>query len=158
MVQIDLSATDLVEVGVKVPRERLADFYAWYSRWLEDPEAELALSTTAEPLRAWDPAQDLDLAVSAWNGLSQRAQALFSTLIENPDRRYWAEQLALLNGIPHGKYGIAGSLAWPGRRMRKLGRPLPIESEHDDRGGSVYWMAPSLARLFADARRTADGG
>jgi Family of unknown function (DUF6416) len=143
--------SELQDVSVKVPADRLADFYQWFGRWLAASDPVMA----GDPvIVAWDPKQDLHLAADAWNRFPDRAQSVLSTLIDNPDRRFWGEQLAELHEIPHGRAGLAGSLAWPGRILRGMGRPLPIESEPDSRGGSTYWMTPALARLFGQARAT----
>lgn len=89
----------------------------------------------------------------------RHARLILSTLIETQIHRYWADHFRETHAIANGRYGIAGSMAWPwtwpGRILRRRSRPLPLESEPDEpdeRGGSVYWMRPSVAGLFAGAR------
>jgi len=144
--------SDFQDISVKVPIDRLAEFYEWFGTWLASPEVSPRVHEIAARRYPWNPTEDLELAVRAWIVFPERARLLLSTLIDNPDRRYWGERLAEMHNIPNGRYGVAGSLAWPGRTLRKLGRPLPIESEPDDRGGSAYWMTPAMARLFNEAR------
>lgn len=149
---------ELQDVSVKVPTDRLAEFYEWFGRWMREPDDRGGAAPAAravEPL-SWDPENDRDLAVTAWQSFPQRARLVLGTLIDHPDRRYSGDELAALHEIPHGKYGVAGSLAWPGRRLRKLGRALPLEVAENPDGGSHYWMSPRMARLWADARRAAE--
>lgn len=142
----------LQDVSVKVPADRLAEFYEGFGRWMRQPAASDSSAPNTLELIAWDPETDHDLAAAAWNALPPRARLILGTLIDHPDRRYSGDELARLHEIPHGKYGLAGALAWPGRRMRNLGRSLPIEVESNPAGGSRYWMTPRMAQLWARAR------
>ena len=143
------------DVVVKVPTDRLAEFYEWFGRWLGDLEPPQRSARAVPSAGPWKPAEDLDVATEAWRRFPARSRQLLSTLIDNPDRRYWGQRLAELHDIPNGLAGVAGTLAWPGRILRALGRPLPIETTPDPRGGSTYWMTPALARLFDQARQSA---
>jgi hypothetical protein len=147
--------SEFQDVSVKVPTDRLAEFYEWFGRWTRGRDDHGRAAPSAEPA-SWDPENDLDLAVTAWQSFPQRAQLVLGTLIDHPDRRYSGDELAEQHKIPHGKYGVAGTLAWPGRRLRKLGRALPLEAAENPGGGSLYWMSPRIARLWADARRVAE--
>jgi hypothetical protein len=149
--------TTLQDVTVKVPMGRVADFYEMYGCWLrgEQLEAEISEDTNEESWRdrpSWDPTADLDLAKTAWAQFPDRAKQLFGTLIDHPAKRYTGDELAILHGIPNGKYGVAGVLAHPGRQLKKLGRRHHFHAESLPEGGSSYWMDPDVAELFNQAR------
>lgn len=146
---------DLRDVTVSVPADRLADFYEHFAVWLRgatvrSPQATAGSSADTAP---WDPTTDAAVALAAWKAFPPRARQIFGTLIDHPDERYTGEQLAEIHDIPNGMYGVAGALAWPGRRLRRLGRPLPFQTAINTNGGSYYWMRPAIARLFGAARK-----
>ncbi|MGI8666477.1 MAG: DUF6416 domain-containing protein [Jatrophihabitans sp.] len=59
--------------------------------------------------------------------------------------------------IPHGPWGVAGVLAWPGRYSAAIGKKLPVLKEDGEIGqGSNYWIEQSVAELFAKARSDAE--
>ncbi|PZS29528.1 MAG: hypothetical protein DLM58_15305 [Pseudonocardiales bacterium] len=91
-----------------------------------------------------------------WGKLTDRAKGVFADLLDNPSGRPNGEDLAKRLGIPNGKYGIAGVLAWPGRHCTAAGRPLPIRNDEGAAGGSTYWIPEIPARLFAQARAASD--
>lgn len=145
----------MLDVSVKVPEDRLAEFYAMYARWLDSPTGE----TGDEPVVAeepgateWRPDDDGPLAAAVWAKFSPRAKALFSTLIENPGERFYGEELARMHHLPNGSHGVAGVLAWPSRHCVAAGRQWCWKWDYPERGGAVYWMDDALARLFRQAR------
>src|ERR1700677_3710722 len=154
---MEISAQDLRDVTVKVPADRIADFYAMYGRWLGGERgAEVSQSDQIgnpdNERRRCDSKNDLEDAKEAWKRFPARAKLLFSTLIDKPGQKFSGEELAKLHDIPNGIYGVAGVLSWPGRYLVKLGRPLPFKAEPNAQGGSSYWMDPDLAALFRRAR------
>ncbi|GGV42022.1 hypothetical protein GCM10010495_69590 [Kitasatospora herbaricolor] len=140
----------LIEVRVLVDEDRVPEFYEMVGRWLGSPPLPDEETGTLAP---WAPGlQDLQFARTVWEKLSDRAQALFETLIASPGRRFSAEELAEQLHLPNGKYGVAGVLAWPGRHCRKVGRPLPVEFAPTPVGeGADYWMTAEAAALFTAA-------
>jgi len=158
----------MMDVTVKVPADRIADFYAMHAAWLSSSEAQpLVLAdnfelrrTTVLPAGADDavarqPWIDADALVAAklWNKFSDRARALFSTLIDEPNRRFTGEELAELLSIPNGHSGVAGVLAWPGKWCKQVNRKLIWEFGYPVPGEPVlYWMTIELAALFREAR------
>lgn len=140
----------MIDVTVKVPGQRLADFYAMFGAWLG------GASGPAEPLKAgptgWS-AEDGALAAELWGKFSEAAQGLYSILIDAPGEKFSGEELAKRLGLAKGKYGIAGVLAWPGRYAAAAGRHMPIAYEDGPAGaGANYWLTPELAALFGKAR------
>jgi len=135
------------EVTVLVPEERMAEFYEMFGRWLAGTDV-----VATSPLRS-GPWTDSDgpLARSVWEKLSDRAQALFGALIDQPETKFSGERLASDLNIPNGKYGVAGVLAWPGRHCAAVGRTLPLKYEDGDAGAN-YWMSSEVADLFRQAR------
>jgi len=150
------SMQDLLDVTVKVPGDRIADFYAMYGRWLGGEQlVEVVDTDSVDNQRLpWDTKEDLALAKEAWALFPKRAQLVFSTLIDNPGKQFSGDELANMHDIPNGKWGVAGVLAWPGRYLWKLGRVLHFKADPNPEGGSLYSMEPDLADLFRRARDT----
>jgi hypothetical protein len=85
--------------------------------------------------------------------LSERAQSLFSVLIDAPSVKASGERLATDLDIPDGKYDVAGVLAWPSRHCAEVGRTLPVRYQDGAKGESAnYWMDPATAAVFGKAR------
>lgn len=160
----------MMDVTVKVPEERLVEFYAMHSAWLSAPPHQAGSPGTigdqmvvdSPPVphagedsgdrQAWSDA-DAALAAELWDKFSDPAKALFSKLMDEPDRQFNGEELAGMLNIPNGHSGTAGVLAWPGKYCKKANRELlwkwtyPVEGEP-----VVYWMTPEVAALFREAR------
>lgn len=159
-----------MDVTVKVPEERLVEFYAMHAAWLSAPPQTAVLPSTIsdqpvavpQPVthagedygdrQAWSNA-DAALAAELWDKFSAQAKALFSKLIDEPDRQFRGEELAEILNIPNGQSGAAGVLAWPGKYCKQANRELlwkwtyPVEGEP-----VVYWMTPEVAALLREAR------
>jgi hypothetical protein len=74
-------------------------------------------------------------------------------LIDAPGERFGGDELAARVGIPNGKHGVAGVLAWPGRYAFAVGRRQPWSWAYPIEGGNaVYWFADDVAELFRQAR------
>ena len=146
----------MIDVTVKVPEERIAEFYGMYGRWLSGEAVAEAEEQPAVPVELvmWSDTQDDEaLAKVVWGKLSQRAKDMFTLLMDNPDKKFGGEALAEQLDIPNGKYGVAGVLAWPGRHSYAVNRYLPIRYEEGQDGelGS-YWMTSEVAALFGKVR------
>lgn len=144
----------MLDISVKVPEDRLAEFYAMYGRWLASPSKETAGDPDGSmeiQSAEWGP-DDVELATTVWAKFSPRAQAIFSTLIDEPGERYYGEELAKLHHIPNGAHGVAGVLAWPSRHCVAANRQWCWKWDSREPGGTAYWMDGTLARLFGQAR------
>ncbi|MFI6078531.1 DUF6416 domain-containing protein [Actinoplanes sp. NPDC051343] len=143
----------MIDISVKVPEDRVAEFYAMYGKWLASPEGEGFddRPTSAGPESAGWGSGDGELAEAVWAKFSPRAKAVFSTLIDEPGERYLGEELARLHHIPNGAHGIAGVLAWPSRHCVAAGRKWCWMWDNSE-GGTVYWMDQALSDLFRRAR------
>jgi hypothetical protein len=143
----------MIDVSIKVPEDRIADFYAMYGRWLAGADPEPANDATAAAVQWADTPDDIPLAKVVWAKFSPRAKAMFGTLMDNPERKFSGEDLADLHDIPNGKYGVAGVLAWPGRHCAAVSRVLPCRYEDGPKGGSAnYWMESEVASLLRKVR------
>lgn len=140
----------LIDVTVKVPEERVGDFYAMYGRWLSgEPVADEAIDEADEPRNWTNSDEDLALAHVVWGKLSPNAEALFSLLISQPGRKVSGEELAGTLGIAYGKAGVAGVLAWPARHCAAVNRTGLWSWEYRSDGeGAYYWVEPEIADLF----------
>lgn len=137
---------ELVDVIVKVPQSRIPAFYARVGEWLSDDARDG--SVAAQP---WSD-EDITLARDLLGKLSPPARRIFDVLGTSAGQKYSADELAATCNIENGKYGIAGTLAWPGRYCRGYGRVMPIETATADTEATSYWMERSVALLFARAR------
>jgi hypothetical protein len=142
----------MIDVTVKVPEDRVAEFYTMYGQWLSG-----ALSPAPEPtvedaeVSEWSSG-DVELAQELWNKFNDRAKALFTTLLENPGQRFTGQELAERLNIPNGSNGVAGVLAWPGRYCKQYGRTICWHVDwSDDAYVAVYWLEGVLADLFRKA-------
>jgi hypothetical protein len=96
---------------------------------------------------------DLLLARSVWQKFSPHAKAVFSLLMDQPGTKVSGEDLATRLGIPNGKSGVAGVLAWPARHCAAVGREGPWWWEYGPEGdGAYYWVEPEVADLFNRVR------
>jgi hypothetical protein len=84
---------------------------------------------------------------------------MFSLLLDNAPAEYTGDQIAVMCGIPNGRNGVAGALAWPGRHALQIGRRLPTQWREDvDAGTSYYWIPLEVAEVFKTAREKVEGG
>jgi len=160
----------MMDITVKVPEDRLAEFYGMYATWLSSDPQPPVLAGAAKPLRSnvsrmlpdagaesgerlpWSE-RDGALAAELWDRFSASAKALFSKLIDEPNRRFTGEELAEMLGIPNGHSGVAGVLAWPGKWCKHENRELLWKFSYPVAGDPVvYWMTPENAALFGQAR------
>jgi hypothetical protein len=144
----------MIDVTVKVPEERVPEFYAMFATWLSG-------SPDVSPVPIGDPspeekapwtAEDVELARLVWKKFSDPAKGLFSILIDSPETSFSGDELAQRVGIPNGKHGVAGVLAWPGRHSFAVGRTWPWSWSYPDGGNAVYWLTDEVAALFRQAR------
>jgi hypothetical protein len=147
----------MIDVTVKVPEERVAEFYQMYGTWLN---GSVLVPISAATRNAdgggehlpWSET-DGELAAEVWDKFSDAAKRLFSTLIDEPSRRFSGDELAEILDIPNGKHGVAGVLAWPGRHSFKVNREWPWKWSYPEDGAPVvYWLKPEVASLFREAR------
>lgn len=135
----------MIDVTVKIPEDRVGEFYELVGRWLS---GEQTGGTEASVAANWtNSEEDVAFARAIWGKFSPRAKALFTLLMAHPGQRITGEEIAKTLDIPNGMYGVAGVLAWPGRHSAAVGRVLPICWE----SGS-YWLEQDVADLFRKAQ------
>lgn len=144
------------DITVPVPDGRIAEFYQFFGQWLAgslpylDPQP---FDDDAPDERQHWSAKDQTEAEWLWSKLSKNARAMFTVLIDAPDRKFTGEEIAETANIPNGASGVAGVLAWPGRFCLQQRRHLPTHwRAGEDDAPSVYWMTPEVADLFRTAR------
>lgn len=147
-----VNPADLVEVGVKVPSSRLAEFYSMFGRWLSG-----AFEVTELPdrvsTRPWDTTHsDRKLATQILMRLTPPAKRILEVLASSPGERFDGDQLAEKAQIPNGRSGVFGALAWPSRRFAQFHRPLPVLVE-PGKGGSLFWVEERFATMILDGLR-----
>jgi uncharacterized protein DUF6416 len=144
----------LIDVTVKIPEERVGDFYEVVGRWLSGEQPEEETSDTSARLKDWKNSDDdLVLARLVWEKFSPYAKALFSLLMDQPGHKVSSEDLAATLGIPNGKSGVAGVLAWPARHCAAVNKVGLWSWEPGPEGdGASYWIEPEVADLFKRAR------
>jgi hypothetical protein len=156
------------QITVAVPEDRVPEFYAWFAAFLAADHAQGG--SGLEPfgpgglgrgrgrgMRAdhgdTQPWSADDAAQAQWllGKLAPPARTLFDLLAAHPGERFGGNDVAARLGLDKGAHGVAGVLAWPGRYSRKLDRDLPILTEGRSDGGTVYYMEPGVAALFASS-------
>jgi len=140
-----------VTAAVLLPEERVTEFYGAFAQWLDGAPSlgDHPASASAE-LRHWTGSEeDLEAAGAIWKKLTPKAKALFARLIRTPDQPHTAAELAAALDIPHGFYGVAGVLAWPGRYAAAEGYHFPVQWMPGEAGeGASYWMTEVVASSF----------
>jgi hypothetical protein len=148
----------MIDVTVKVPEERLGEFYELVGTWLSGERrgggADVASFADPSTTREWaNTDDDVALARTVWEQFSPHARAVFSLLMDHPGQKVSGDDLAAALAIPKGKYGIAGVLAWPGRRCAAVGRRPLWKWEAGPAGGSAsFWIDKEVADLFKKIR------
>jgi Family of unknown function (DUF6416) len=147
----------LTEVPVKIPEERVGEFYELVGRWLAGAQLEVveAPDAPATSPTGWTQSDsDLAFARVVWEKFSPRAQAVFSLLMDQAGRKVSAEELATTLDIPHGISGVAGVLAWPARHCAAVNKTVPWRWEEGPEGGSGarYWAEVKVAAVFKKVR------
>jgi Family of unknown function (DUF6416) len=147
----------MVDITVPVPDSRVPEFFQMYGAWLSGQAEASSPSGTGnadgdDGRQPWSEA-DVALVAKLWEKFSDPAKAMFSKLIDEPDRRFTGEELAEMLNIPNGQSGVAGVLAWPGKYCKYEGRKRLWEWRYPADGESVvYWIAPEVAALLRQAR------
>jgi hypothetical protein len=145
----------LIEVTVKIPEERVGEFYELVGRWLAGAQLEAEpLDMPATTPTDWTQSDDdLALARAVWGKFSPRAQAFFALLMDHAGHKMSAENLAATLDIPHGKAGVAGVLAWPARHCAAVNKTVPWQwEEGSEGGGALYWVETKVAIVFRKVR------
>src|SRR5205807_1879405 len=154
--------TNYQQVTVDVPEDRVAEFHAFFARFLAGRRGRGRRGGSGGQhrgvhprrwphqgeARAWS-ADDADQAAWLYGKLAPPARELFDHLADAPGQRFAGETIAKRLGLEKGAHGVAGILAWPGRYSRHLDRALPIATDGRVDGGTDYYMEPDIARLFA---------
>jgi hypothetical protein len=144
-----------VDVTVKVPEERIPEFYEKHGRWLDsvmaaDPDVSVEPSESVQTIEKradWSATEDVELAKFVLSKSSPRAMKVFEALSAGPVRASeMVEVLQLKDGSE-----LAGILAWPGRYSKQVGRKPPVRSSVLPEG-QTYWMEAGVAELFKKAQ------
>ena len=147
----------MIDVSVKIPEERVGEFYELVGRWLsgdlQRPDVDLPEPPDSLAKEWTNTEEDVRLARVVWEKLSPHATAVFLLLMGHPGRKVSGDDLAATVKIPNGKYGIAGVLAWPGRHCAAVGRRPLWRWESGPPGGSAsFWVDKEVADLFKRVR------
>jgi Family of unknown function (DUF6416) len=145
----------IIDVTVKIPEERVGEFYELVGRWLSGEHVgDKMTEAPAATLMNWTNSDDdLALARVVWGKFSPRAKALFSLLMDRPGHKVSGEDLAAVLDIPNGRSGVAGVLAWPARHCAAVNRVVPWRWEDGLEGGGVnYLVDQEVADLFKKVR------
>ena len=147
----------MIDITVKVPEERVGEFYSMFGTWLSGSPPGLPTPGTKtvegdrDALQPWSDA-DTELAAEVWGKLSAPAKRLFSTLIDNPGSRFDGETLGEMLELPNGKHSVAGLLGWPGRYCHEVNRKWLWSFDYPDGELADYWFTPEDAALFREVR------
>ena len=153
----------MIDITIKVPEDRVGEFYELVGRWLAGaPLVAHDADSAIERIERWaNTPEDLELAKQVWSKFSPPAKAMFNTLMDAPGRKFTGEEgrptcwtsrtacTASLESWP-GQVGTDEQSAVPCRptgKTRKLldgarGRPtvrpgavtVPHRGQHEGRG------------------------
>lgn len=171
-----------IDITIPVPDDRVAEFYQFFSNWLDgtlvlpvtSPKTSPHTSPQSSDASAarggaqdassdgwllWGNTDaDLADAVTLWRKYPARSRAMFSLLMDNPGVSFSGDEIAEKLNIPNGSRGVAGVLAWPARKSKPMRRGLPTEfDDKTDPDRGVYFMPPERAELFKAAREQVEG-
>lgn len=147
----------MIDITVKVPEDRVGEFYSMFGTWLTGslsfaPAPDTATADDSRQARLPWSSSDTELAGVFWDKLSDQARRLFSTLIDAPNERFSGDELSQMLGIEKGKLAIAGLLTWPGRYCREANRTFPWSFDYPEGELAEYWFTEENAALFRAAR------
>ena len=143
----------LIEIAIKIPAGRLADFYRMLGQWMAGAVVggdesvrtrHLALESLSRPKARDGSAEQNDAACRE------------SSLRSSPPTQIPGMEQTSSPRSPESKRSVWDSWrppAWRSRYFaRECRRPLPIEIEPRN-GGSIYWMKADIAGLMLTALR-----
>lgn len=146
----------MIDITVKVPEDRVGEFYVMFGAWLTGAPApvepgDAEPTVRMEGIQPWTGA-DTDSAALVWGKLSDPARRLFSIFIDSPGEQFSGDALAAALDVDKGRHGIAGLLTWPGRYCVAVGRSYAWSWSYPDGEHAVYWFTPEVADVFREAR------
>lgn len=140
----------MIDITVKVPEERLAEFYAMYARWLEAGTPKEGGAREGEGLVDWG-AEDLTQASYVWKNMHARARILLEILLASEDP-VPGRDLAKALGPDAREDTVFGTFGPPAKLAKEVGRRHLIRSTHYT-DGNTYWLEPAVRAAF-NATRT----
>ena len=135
----------MIDVTLKVDEARLAEFYAMYAHWLETSTPAATAPDGELKLNGWGLG-DEDQARHVWSRMSPQARHLFQLLPAAPDSVPWGD-LANALGPDADATTVGGTLGWPARFAKEVGRTRPTRAGETPQG-TVYWLEPEVKALF----------
>jgi hypothetical protein len=144
---------EFINTTVTVPKDRLAEFYEMFGRWLD---ASLAHNPADLRRATWDD-NDIAAAIKFYEGVSPKAAKILDFWMDAPGEWVSGQVTAEAAGL-NGAYGVAGSLSSVGKAAARLARELPFEWKAGEPGASgSYRMISPVADLFRQARGQLNG-
>jgi hypothetical protein len=137
-----------VSIDVRVPGERIPDFYRMFSSWLSAEENAVPQSTQ-QTAKSWFDGDRSSEAVKLLNSVTPFANRILTFLMYHPGQPISAEELAKKVGLPSPRV-MTGSLKSVGVQSRRLGLELPYFLERTV-NGSMYWMDHAVAQTLKRA-------
>ncbi len=132
----------LVEVTVKVPEDRLGEFYLMHGQWLGalDPKE-------GAPERVEWRSEDNEPAGAMWTDLPPNSATLLELLVAEGemDGESIVQRLGL-NDVSQ----VTGVAGWVGRVAKRVGRTSPIKTRPLSEG-TAWRVEPDVAQLFNQA-------
>lgn len=128
----------LVEVTVKVPEEKVGDFYLMHGQWLQS----LGRVEVPEGRKEW-ASEDADLADEVREALPANSAALLDLLLARGSLT--TEEVARELGLDVSQ--VTGVAGWVGRIAKTVNRLSPIKTRQV--AGSTEWrVEEDVSKLF----------
>ncbi len=148
--------SDLVEVVVKVPSDRIAELYAAVAQLLRPQEGcvagrEAEVDEAQGQALHWHRGDDAK-AKQVMARSSTMAQQVLRYLAKRPDRPVLGDQIAKDLVFEAGRQSVAGAMSSVGVQCSKVGRRMPFILSYDEGATAGHYIMPEeIASMFRSA-------
>lgn len=144
--------TDLVEVVIQVPSDRIADLYAAVAQLLRtQPVSATPQSQMNDEPRDWHQGDEGE-AKQVMSKCSPNAQKILSYLANHPDQPILGSQIAKDLGMEGGHQSVAGSLSSVGINCGRVHRRMPLKLSYAEGATAAHYIMPEeVAAMFRAA-------
>jgi hypothetical protein len=134
----------MTEVTVKVPEERVAEFYVAHGQWLE----KISCETAGHARRQEWTTKDGQLARDVWSKLPVNSARFLEEVIDAGE----IEGAALVRRMGlNDVVQLVGLHGWVGRVCNEFGRTSPVNTKATP-NGTAWFIDQTIGKMLKDAR------
>lgn len=143
--------TEFEEVSIKVPADRVAEFYEWFGQWSSETDRVFVPVNQLAPPQdgQWDPEKDVALARGVLGDVSAGCKELVAVLTDHHGTPVPWRNLAVRCGV-EGARSVAQLVAELAATAHSRRRQVPA-LWIDAGDGSAYWIERDHIRLWMEA-------